>query len=187
MQILIFGWVFVSFLQGVTGFGVPIAIGAPLLIGIGVSPLWSVFILLVGGAWANTFGTLGVAWEALLLQINSDGNPELLVHSAFWAALFIWIVNFLAGIIICWIYGKKEGLLKGLPAVVIISLVQGGGQLFLSVLEPSLAVFIPTTLAMFASFLLGKSKWYRDEWSIADSQVMDRTEGENQQKKGLFE
>lgn len=39
LQVLAFGWAFASFLQGVTGFGVPIAVCAPLLVGIGVRPL----------------------------------------------------------------------------------------------------------------------------------------------------
>ena len=37
--ILGFGWVFSSFLQGVAGFGAPIAVVAPLLVGIGVKPV----------------------------------------------------------------------------------------------------------------------------------------------------
>ena len=44
LQLLAIGWVFESFLQGITGFGVPVAVGAPLLIGIGVQPLWAVII-----------------------------------------------------------------------------------------------------------------------------------------------
>ena len=40
LQILILGWVFPSFLQGITGFGVAVAVGAPLLLSIGVRPLY---------------------------------------------------------------------------------------------------------------------------------------------------
>ena len=39
LQILMMAWVFPSFLQGISGFGVPVAEGAPLLMGIGVTPL----------------------------------------------------------------------------------------------------------------------------------------------------
>ena len=48
LLVMAMGWIFVSFLQGITGFGVPVAVGAPLLIGIGVSPLWAVIIPLLG-------------------------------------------------------------------------------------------------------------------------------------------
>ena len=87
IQVLSFGWVFVSFLMGITGFGVPVAIGAPLLVGIGVSPVWAVFIPLIGHAWGNTFGTLAVAWDALVLQTNIGSNPELVLRTALWAAI----------------------------------------------------------------------------------------------------
>lgn len=49
--VLAFGWVFASFLQGVAGFGAPIAIVAPLLIGIGVKPIPAVVIPLIGHIW----------------------------------------------------------------------------------------------------------------------------------------
>ena len=65
LLVLAMGWIFESFLQGITGFGVPVAVGAPLLIGIGVQPMWAVIIPLFGQAWGNTFGTLGAAWDSL--------------------------------------------------------------------------------------------------------------------------
>ena len=49
LLILAMGWIFESFLQGITGFGVPVAVGAPLLIGIGVKPMWAVIIPLLPG------------------------------------------------------------------------------------------------------------------------------------------
>ena len=61
LLVIAMGWIFESFLQGITGFGVPVAVGAPLLIGIGVKPLWAVIIPLLGQAWGNTFGTLAAA------------------------------------------------------------------------------------------------------------------------------
>src|SRR3546814_12464691 len=99
MQVLAFGWAFASFLQGVTGFGVPIAVCAPLLVGIGVRPLYAVIIPLVGHAWNNTFGTLAVAW--LGLKQAADMSPELALESAFYAAIFTWVLNFLGGLLVC--------------------------------------------------------------------------------------
>jgi lactate permease len=39
MQALLLGWVFSTFLQGVGGSGVPVAVTAPLLVGLGFPPL----------------------------------------------------------------------------------------------------------------------------------------------------
>ena len=175
IQIIILGWVFVSFLQGITGFGVPVAVGAPLLVGMGVSPLWAVFIPLIGHTWANTFGTLAVAWDALILQTDLNSNPELLLRTALWATFFIWIWNLISGVAICWFYGKREALKKGLPAVLIISLIHGGGQLVLSQINSTLAAFVPSTLALLVALLMGKTKRYGSPWKIDKSLIMDRT------------
>ena len=48
LLVLALGWILESFLQGITGFGVPVAVGAPLLIGIGMHPMWAVILPTVG-------------------------------------------------------------------------------------------------------------------------------------------
>ena len=59
MQALIIGWVFASFLQGVGGFGVPVAVIAPILVGLNFPPLMAVVVPSIGHGWAVTFGSLG--------------------------------------------------------------------------------------------------------------------------------
>ena len=87
LLVLALGWILESFLQGITGFGVPVAVGAPLLIGIGVKPMWAVIIPLLGQSWGNTFGTLAAAWDALVMSAGiSSGSKEYLI-TAFWTAL----------------------------------------------------------------------------------------------------
>ena len=72
LQILILGWIFPSFLQGITGFGVAVAVGAPLLLSIGVTPFYSIIIVLLCHCWGATFGTLALAWEALIAQAGMN-------------------------------------------------------------------------------------------------------------------
>ena len=174
LQILAIGWVFVSFLQGITGFGVPVAVGAPILLGLGVKPLYAVIIPLLGHAWAGTFGTLAVAWDALVLQTNLLGMPEQLLQTGLWAGLFIWIYNFSAAILICWFYGKWEGVKKGIPAVALISLIQGGGQLLLTQVNTTLAAFLPATIGLVVILLLNRTKAYGTTWNLETSPIMDR-------------
>ena len=66
MQALVIGWVFASFLQGVGGFGVPVAVIAPILIGLGFTPITAVIIPSVGHGWSVTFGSLGSSFQALM-------------------------------------------------------------------------------------------------------------------------
>lgn len=172
LQVLAIGWVFVGFLIGITGFGVPVAVGAPLLVGIGVAPLYAVVISLIGHAWGNTFGTLSVAWDALCLSTDLNSDPETLLRTALWAAAFIWLWNLIIGLSICWFYGRKKGIRKGFPAVLCISLIQGGGQLLLSQINQTIACFVPSCAALVAVFLLGKTRWYNAPWKDADSPIM---------------
>lgn len=174
LLVMAMGWIFESFLQGITGFGVPVAVGAPLLIGIGVKPLWAVIIPLLGQAWGNTFGTLAAAWDALAVSAGIPVGSEHYFLTAFWTALFLLFWNVITGFAICWFYGRKKAIAKGFIAVVITALIQGGGELILSQINTTLANFIPACISMVAILLIGKMKMYRDEWAVHESPIMNR-------------
>jgi lactate permease len=73
-QALLLGWVFGSFLQGASGFGVPAAIVAPLLVGLGFPPNSAVIIALLGHAWSVTFGSLGSSFFSLMAATGQPGE-----------------------------------------------------------------------------------------------------------------
>lgn len=58
-NIMIVAWIFPSFVQGVAGFGTPVAVAAPLLVSMGVRPVKAVALTLVGYHWSVTFGSMG--------------------------------------------------------------------------------------------------------------------------------
>jgi lactate permease len=153
--VLAFGWVFASFLQGITGFGAPIAIVAPLLIALGVKPVYAVVIPLIGHAWANLFGTLAVAWLATLQVIDLQDPTTTAVQTA----MLLWIPNLLAGVGIAWLFGRGSAVMHALPMILIISAIHGGGQLLLSMWNPVLAAFLPATAALLVLYPL--STWQR--------------------------
>jgi len=72
LQALVIGWAFASFLQGVGGFGVPVAVTAPILAGLGFPPLTAVLVPSIGHAWAVTFGSLASAFVAM---VAATGEP----------------------------------------------------------------------------------------------------------------
>ncbi len=82
MQALVVGWIFTSFLQGVGGFGVPVAVVAPILVSLDFSPLQAVLIPSIGHGWAVTFGSLGSSFRALLTTTAQSPQP-LGITSAF--------------------------------------------------------------------------------------------------------
>lgn len=126
LRILLLGWVFTSFLQGVGGFGVPVAIVAPLLVGLGLSPLAAVVIPSVGHAWAVTFGSLGSSFIAMLgvtgLTAAYLGPP---------AALLLGIAAFGCGLMVAHAYDGWRGVRHALPAVLFLGAVMALGQYIL--------------------------------------------------------
>ncbi len=176
LQILAVGWVFTSFLQGITGFGVPVAVAAPLLASMGVLPVWSVVIPLIGQAWGGTFGTLAVAWDALAAQSNLYHNQQLLIKTIVYSTALIWIWNLASGLAICWFYAKLEGVKKGFFAVAILSLIHGGGQMVVGLYNQTLACFLPSCVALVAIILLGKTKYYSTPWHFATSEIISNEE-----------
>ncbi len=170
LQILILGWVFPSFLQGITGFGVAVAVGAPLLLSIGVSPLYSIVIVLLCHCWGATFGTLALAWDALIAQAQMTASQN--AYAALLAAGMIWIFNLICVVYCCWLYGKGEAIKEGLPIILLLSLVMGGGELLLAPINATVACFLPSTAALAVIILISRTKRYRSEWSAKNSPIM---------------
>jgi lactate permease len=115
MQGLLLGWVFASFLQGMGGFGVPVAIVAPLLVGLGFSPVQSVIMASVGHGWAVNFGSLATSFQSLLAVTGLPG--ELLAPAA---AVLLGIASFGCGILVAYVGAGWKGLWHSLPAVFIL-------------------------------------------------------------------
>jgi lactate permease len=156
--VLAFGWVFASFLQGIAGFGTPIAVVAPLLVAIGVKPVFAVVIPLIGHAWANMFGTLAVGWLATLQVVDLEDELTTAVQTA----VLLWIPNILGAIAIAWLFGRGRAILHGLPFIAVISLIQGGGQLGIVFFEPILSTFLASTVALIALYPLSRWSKYRE-------------------------
>jgi lactate permease len=107
LQVLLLAWGFTSFLQGVGGFGVPVAVVAPILVTMGFTALDAVVMASVGHAWAISFGSLGASYEALVSATGVEG-PVI----APWMAINLGIICFLVGFAVLWISGGKKHLLK---------------------------------------------------------------------------
>jgi lactate permease len=59
IQTILLVWFFGSFIEGTAGFGTPIAIIAPLLVGIGFPAIKAVVLALIGNSTAVAFGAVG--------------------------------------------------------------------------------------------------------------------------------
>lgn len=59
IQVIFLAWFFENFLEGTAGFGTPSTVVAPLLAGLGISPINAVIISLLGNSTSVVFGAAG--------------------------------------------------------------------------------------------------------------------------------
>jgi lactate permease len=153
--ILALCWVFASFLQGIAGFGAPVAVVVPLLIAIGVKPVYAVAMGVLAHAWARFFGTLGVGWLATVQVADLDD----LVKAAFQSGLLILIPTYLGGFLVVWFYGRWPAIRHAWPIVLILGTILGVGQMLATLFSPELSTFLAAAVALIALYPL--SRWRR--------------------------
>ena len=142
-QALLLAWVFGSFLQGASGFGVPAAVVAPLLAGLHFEANVAVAVALLGHGWAVTFGSLGSSFLALMA---ATGLPGAALAGE--AALLLAVACFGCGLGVLLTAGGREGLRRRWPLLLGLTAVMGGVQW-------ALAVAGLWTLAAFGAGLAG--------------------------------
>ncbi|HYB75132.1 MAG TPA: L-lactate permease [Candidatus Sulfotelmatobacter sp.] len=105
LQILILGFAFTSFLQGVASFGVPVAVGAPLLLGLGFRPMQATLAPLIGHAWAVTLGGMASSFLALRAVTGLPGH-EL----GLWTAGLLGLTCIGTGFLVAHLVGGWKGI-----------------------------------------------------------------------------
>ena len=65
LLLILLAWAFSALLEGLAGFGLPIAIVSPMLVALGIEPVIAVAAVAVGHAWSVTFGDMGVIFQTL--------------------------------------------------------------------------------------------------------------------------
>lgn len=124
LQAMLLGWVFAAFLQGVSGFGVPVAVVGPLLVGLGFPAVAAVVIASVGHSWAVTFGSLGSSFYALMAATGRSGE-ELAIP----CAALLGLACLLCGAGVLWASGGPRVLREGIVPLVLLGAIMAGTQL----------------------------------------------------------
>jgi len=156
IQILIFGWIFASFLQGVAGYGVPIAVVAPLLVGLGFSPVIAVAVPAIGHSWSVTFGSMGASFQALMAVSGFQSS-----YLAPWSATLLGITTFLCGLFAVHVYGGWRMVRHSFMAILIIGTAMAGTQYILAVSGLwTLGGFGASLVGLFSGLAVAKLKIY---------------------------
>ena len=123
LQALLLAWGLASFLQGVGGFGVPVAVIAPLLAGMGFPLVAAVVMPSLGHAWAVSFGSLGSSFFALMAATGLPG--DLLAP---WSAVHLGLSCLLLGAATLWVAGSKTALRQAFVPWLLMGVVMAGVQ-----------------------------------------------------------
>ncbi|MEO1748256.1 MAG: L-lactate permease [Pseudomonadota bacterium] len=75
IEALLIAWFFGLFIEGAAGFGTPVALAAPLLVGVGFPPVRAVSMALVGHAAGVPFGAVGTPTIAQIDISGLDATP----------------------------------------------------------------------------------------------------------------
>ncbi|MCB0034364.1 MAG: L-lactate permease [Anaerolineales bacterium] len=127
IQALLLAWVFGSFLQGASGFGVPAAVVAPLLVGLGFRPTVAVVAALMGHAWAVSFGSLGSSFFTLIAASGMEG--EILAGPS---AIYLGLACLACGFAVLWATGQWTAIRQQGVLLIGIGLVMAITQYFLA-------------------------------------------------------
>jgi lactate permease len=168
LQLLLLAWVFSAFLQGVAGFGVPIAVVAPILIGLGFDPVTAVAGTAVGHSWSVTFGDVASSFNALIASTGLGGT-EL----APWSAGFLGIACLGCGAAVAYLLNRWQGLRHGAAAVFLI----GGSMALTQYLLATrglwnLAGFAAGMVGLLAGFAVTRLPLYRSGEPSGASQAV---------------
>ncbi|MQG18829.1 MAG: L-lactate permease [SAR202 cluster bacterium] len=157
-QALIIGWCFSGLIQGIAGFGVPIAVIVPLLVIIGINPFKASAIALIGHSWAVAFGSLGSSYYTLQLMTNI--NTEILAPHL---AILFFLPIFLSGLSVSHIHSGWKGIINSLPLVLSISIIMALSQYFAAKLNsPQIASTIAGLLGcIFAWIIINRTKFLK--------------------------
>lgn len=151
LQLLMIAFAFATFLQGVAGFGVPVAVCAPLLIGLGFAAETAVTAALIGHAWAVTFGDMAASFTSIV-KVTGLASKYLAPYAAFLIAIAGICCAF--SVILC--YGGRKVIRHNWLPVFIVSIAMSGSLWAIALWQPSLATFMSGMVGMVVVGLLSR-------------------------------
>jgi lactate permease len=146
IQVLLISFCFGAFLEGVAGFGVPIAICAAMLVTLGFRPVRAAMISLVANFAAGAYGAVGIP---VIVGAQVGGIDVMDLSRDL--ALILQPVTLLIPFLLVVILDGFRGLRETWPATLVVTLVFSGTQAaVLLFLGPELAAILPGLLGMVA-------------------------------------
>lgn len=158
--VLLIGWGFGGFLEGMAGFGTAVAIPAGILAGIGINPVMSAVVCLIANSVPTAWGSIGIPLMTLASITGMDP-----VQLAGYTALQLSPLTILCPILMVIVTGKSIAALKGVGIMSLVaSLAFLIPEMILSfTMGPELAVVAGSVVSMAAIVACAKILPVKDE------------------------
>lgn len=148
--VLLIGWCFGGFLEGMAGFGTAIAIPASMLFGLGLNPITSILVCLIANGTPTPFGSIGIPTVTLSNLVGLE-QTSLAFAYALQSSLFMFIAPFLMVVVTS---KSLKGIKDILPIIFISSLSFVIPVLLVSkFVGAELAVIVASVCSLILTFL----------------------------------
>jgi len=116
-QALLIGYGFSAFLEGITGFGSPVAIPASILVGLGYDPMMAALVCLVANTGPVPFGSLAIPTQTLALTTGLD-----FMKLSQMTGRLMPIMAFIMTFVTVYVMSGVKGMKSIMPAILITGL-----------------------------------------------------------------
>lgn len=146
--LLVMAWMLSALVENLAGFGLPIAIIAPMLILLGVAPVRAVAASAIGHSWAVSLGSMGLAFRTMT-DITGMSETEVFPFTA----LLLGVTVFLTGLASAFVLKQQQYLKR----ILFLSLIVAGVQYLIGISGViPLSSFTASLIGIGAGFLLSK-------------------------------
>lgn len=159
VQTILLAWFLESFLEGLAGFGTPLTIVAPLLVGIGLSPMTAVVVALVGNSTAGMFGAVGTPIRVGFSDLDITGVAQMGARFNFIGVL---IPVFMLILVTAGRKDRWQELRQALPLAIFSGLAMTGTALLVAGFAQEMATIVGSLVGLLV--VLFTLKW----WSPKD-------------------
>lgn len=155
IQIILLAWFLENFLEGTAGFGTPSTVVAPILVGIGLSPILAVSVALLGNSVSAVFGAAGTPIRVGFATLNLTNVP-------LYTSLFN-LIGFLVPVFILWVVtsgqkDRKTHFFEALPFAIFSGFAFVVPSVFLTFLGQEFPSILGSLIGFFIVFIAIKFK-----------------------------
>lgn len=182
VQVILLAWFLENFLEGTAGFGTPSAVVAPILIGLGLSPIGAVAVAMLGNSASVVFGAAGTPIRVGFSGLNISQIPD---HSGLFNLVGSLVPVFMLFAITFRKEDWKKRFIEALPFTIFAGLAYSVPAFFITYLGQEFPSIIGSIIGLTLVLLAVKLKFLVPK-NVMESEKKEFTEEKLPIRKVIF-